>query len=189
MIRTHDAGSLRAEHAGRTVTLAGWVATRRDHGGVTFIDLRDASGSAQVVFRESDAHALRNEWVIAVTGEVRARPEGNVNPAIATGEIEVVASSLEILNEAAALPFQVDEHAEVGEEARLKYRYLDLRRPAPAAAIRLRSRVNQAARDTLLERGFVEIETPTMTRSTTEGARDFLVPARLRPGNWYALPQ
>ncbi len=189
MIRTHDAGSLRASDAGQTVTLAGWVATRRDHGGVTFIDLRDASGTAQVVFRESDAHALRNEWVIAVTGEVRLRPEGNVNPAIATGEIEVVASRLDVLNEAATLPFQVDEHAEVGEEARLKYRYLDLRRPAPAAALRLRSKVNRAARETLLDRGFVEIETPTMTRSTPEGARDFLVPARLRPGNWYALPQ
>ena len=124
-----------------------------------------------------------------MTGEVRLRPEGNVNPAIATGEIEVVASRLEVLNEAATLPFQVDEHAEVGEEARLKYRYLDLRRPAPAAALRLRSKVNRAARETLLDRGFVEIETPTMTRSTPEGARDFLVPARLRPGNWYALPQ
>ncbi len=189
MIRTHDAGSLRASDAGNTVTLAGWVATRRDHGGVTFIDVRDASGTAQVVFREADAHALRNEWVIAVTGEVRLRPEGNVNAAIPTGEIEVVASSLEVLNEAATLPFQVDEHAEVGEEARLKYRYLDLRRPGPAAAIRLRSKVNRAAREALLDRGFVEIETPTMTRSTPEGARDFLVPARLRPGNWYALPQ
>ena len=189
MIRTHDAGSLRASDAGQTVTLAGWVATRRDHGGVTFIDLRDASGTAQVVFREADAHALRNEWVIAVTGEVRLRPEGNVNAAIPTGEIEVVASSLDVLNEAATLPFQVDEHAEVGEEARLKYRYLDLRRPGPAAAIRLRSKVNRAAREALLDRGFVEIETPTMTRSTPEGARDFLVPARLRPGNWYALPQ
>jgi aspartyl-tRNA synthetase len=134
------------------VTLAGWVATRRDHGGVTFIDLRDASGTAQVVLREADvAHDLRNEWVVAVTGEVRLRPEGNVNSVIATGEIEVVASSLDVLNEAAALPFQVDEHTEVGEEARLKYRYLDLRRPAPAAAIRLRSKVNQAARNVLLE--------------------------------------
>ncbi|HEY2299265.1 MAG TPA: aspartate--tRNA ligase [Jatrophihabitans sp.] len=189
MIRTHDAGSLRASDAGQTVTLAGWVATRRDHGGVTFIDLRDASGSAQVVFREADAHALRNEWVIAVTGEVRLRPAGNVNSAIPTGEIEIVASSLDVLNEAAALPFQVDEHTEVGEEARLKYRYLDLRRPGPAAAIRLRSKVNRAAREALLDQGFVEIETPTMTRSTPEGARDFLVPARLRPGNWYALPQ
>jgi aspartyl-tRNA synthetase len=190
MIRTHDAGSLRASDAGRTVTLAGWVATRRDHGGVTFIDLRDRSGSTQVVLREdSGAHALRNEWVVAVTGEVRLRPEGNVNPALPTGEIEVAAADLQVLNEAAPLPFQLDAHTEVGEEARLKYRYLDLRRPAPAAAIRLRSDVNRSARSTLYEHGFTEIETPTLTRSTPEGARDFLVPARLRPGSWYALPQ
>ncbi|MDT4956331.1 MAG: aspartyl-tRNA synthetase [Pseudonocardiales bacterium] len=190
MIRTHEAGTLRASDAGQTVTLAGWVATRRDHGGVTFIDLRDASGSAQVVVREADiAHELRNEWVVAVTGEVRERPPGNVNPAIPTGEVEVVASRLDVLNESAPLPFQVDEHSEVGEEARLKYRYLDLRRPAPGAALRLRSKVNRAARETLYDRNFVEIETPTLTRSTPEGARDFLVPARLRPGSWYALPQ
>jgi len=190
VIRTHDAGSLRASDAGQTVTLAGWVATRRDHGGVTFIELRDRSGNVQVVLRESDeAHALRNEWVVKVTGEVRQRPEGNVNPNLATGEVEVVADSFEVLNEAGPLPFQLDEHTEVGEEARLKYRYLDLRRAAPAAAIRLRSDVNRAARDTLYEHGFTEIETPTLTRSTPEGARDFLVPARLRPGNWYALPQ
>jgi aspartyl-tRNA synthetase len=190
VIRTHDAGSLRASDAGQTVTLAGWVATRRDHGGVTFIELRDRSGHVQVVLRESpEAHALRNEWVVAVTGEVRLRPEGNVNPNVPTGEVEVVASTLDVLNEAAPLPFQVDEHAEVGEEVRLRYRYLDLRRPGPAAAIRLRSEINRAARDTLLAQAFTEIETPTLTRSTPEGARDFLVPARLRPGSWYALPQ
>jgi aspartyl-tRNA synthetase len=195
VIRTREAGSLRASDAGQTVTLAGWVATRRDHGGVTFIDLRDASGHAQVVLRAEDsaegggAHDLRNEWVVAITGEVRLRPEGNVNPGISTGEIEVVAENLTVLNEAAPLPFQVDEHSEVGEEARLKYRYLDLRRPAPGAALRLRSKVNRAARETLYEHGFVEVETPTLTRSTPEGARDFLVPARLRPGSWYALPQ
>jgi aspartyl-tRNA synthetase len=188
--RTREAGTLRASDAGQTVTLAGWVATRRDHGGVTFIDVRDASGHSQVVLREADvAHDLRNEWVVQVTGEVRLRPEGNVNPAIPTGEIEVVASQLEILNEAAPLPFQVDEHTEVGEEARLRYRYLDLRRPAPGTAIRLRSKVNRAARDVLYEHNFVEVETPTLTRSTPEGARDFLVPARLKPGSWYALPQ
>jgi len=190
VIRTHEAGTLRASHAGQTVTLAGWVATRRDHGGVTFIDLRDASGTAQVVVREGDvAHNLRNEWCVALTGEVRERPAGNVNPAIPTGEIEVVATRLDVLNESGPLPFQVDEHSEVGEEARLRYRYLDLRRPAPGAAIRLRSKVNRAARDVLYGRDFVEIETPTLTRSTPEGARDFLVPARLRPGTWYALPQ
>jgi aspartyl-tRNA synthetase len=190
VIRTHDAGSLRASDAGRTVTLAGWVATRRDHGGVTFIDLRDRTGICQVVMRESDvAHELRNEWVLAVTGEVRPRDERNVNPNLPTGEVEVVATSVEVLNEAAPLPFQLDAHSEVGEEARLRYRYLDLRRPGPAAALRLRSAVNRAARETLYEQGFTEVETPTLTRSTPEGARDFLVPARLRPGSWYALPQ
>jgi len=190
VIRTHEAGTLRASDAGHPVTLAGWVASRRDHGGVAFIDLRDASGIVQVVVRDDEiAHDLRNEWCIAVTGEVRRRVEGNVNPRIATGEIEVVASSVAVLNESAPLPFQIDEHVDVGEEARLKYRYLDLRRPGPAKALRLRSRVNRAARDVLDRHGFVEFETPTLTRSTPEGARDFLVPARLRPGSWYALPQ
>jgi aspartyl-tRNA synthetase len=193
VIRTHEAGTLRPAQVGQVVTLAGWVARRRDHGGVAFIDLRDASGTVQVVVREdllaAGVSALRNEWCVAVTGEVRARPEGNVNPNIPTGEVEVVASRLEVLSESAALPFQLDEHTGVGEEVRLKYRYLDLRRAEPAAAIRLRSRVNRAARDVLDEHGFVEIETPTLTRSTPEGARDFLVPARLRPGSWYALPQ
>jgi aspartyl-tRNA synthetase len=190
MLRTHDAGTLRASDAGQTVTLAGWVATRRDHGGVAFIDLRDRSGIVQVVVREDDiAHALRNEWVVSVTGEVRAREDRNINPNIPTGEIEVVATRVEVLNEAAPLPFQLDAHSEVGEEARLRYRYLDLRREAPAKAIRLRSEVNRAARESLYGHGFTEIETPTLTRSTPEGARDFLVPARLRPGSWYALPQ
>ena len=190
MIRTHEAGTLRPSDAGHPVTLAGWVASRRDHGGVAFIDLRDASGIVQVVVRDDEiAHDLRNEWCIAVTGEVRRRVEGNVNPRIATGEVEVVASSVAVLNESAPLPFQIDEHVDVGEEARLKYRYLDLRRPGPAKALRLRSRVNRAARDVLDRHGFVEVETPTLTRSTPEGARDFLVPARLRPGSWYALPQ
>ena len=190
MIRTHEAGTLRPSDAGHTVTLAGWVASRRDHGGVAFIDLRDSSGVVQVVVRDDEiAHDLRNEWCIAVTGEVRRRVEGNVNPRIATGEVEVVASSVAVLNESAPLPFQIDEHVDVGEEARLKYRFLDLRRPGPAKALRLRSRVNRAARDVLDRHGFVEVETPTLTRSTPEGARDFLVPARLRPGSWYALPQ
>ncbi|GAB3865010.1 aspartate--tRNA ligase [Nocardioides maradonensis] len=193
MIRTQDAGTLRAENVGQTVTLAGWVARRRDHGGVTFIDLRDASGVVQIVFRdEEEAHALRSEFCIAVTGEVIARSEGNVNPNIPTGEVEVVVSELEILNPSAPLPFPIDDASsagEVGEEARLKYRYLDLRRSGPAAAIRLRSKVNKAARDVLDRHGFVEVETPTLTRSTPEGARDFLVPARLHPGSWYALPQ
>ena len=190
MIRTHTAGSLRATHAGQTVTLAGWVARRRDHGGVAFIDLRDASGCVQVVIRdETVAAGLRSEYCLRIEGEVSRRPEGNANPNLPTGEIEVVAKDVEVLSESAPLPFQIDEHVEVGEEVRLKHRYLDLRRPAPAAALRLRSEVNRAAREVLHDREFVEIETPTLTRSTPEGARDFLVPARLQPGSWYALPQ
>ncbi len=190
MLRTHEAGTLRAGSAGQTVTLTGWVARRRDHGGVAFLDLRDASGVVQVVVRdERVAHDLRTESCLRVTGEVAVRPEGNANPSLPTGEVEVVASAVEVLGEAAALPFQVDEHVEVGEEVRLRYRYLDLRRPAPAAAIRLRSEVNRVAREVLHRHGFVEVETPTLTRSTPEGARDFLVPARLQPGSWYALPQ
>lgn len=191
MLRSHAAGSLRATDAGQTVTLAGWVARRRDHGGVIFIDLRDASGVSQVVFREADvlesAHRLRAEFCVAVTGVVEVRPEGNANPEIATGDIEVNATSLTVLGESAPLPFQLDETA--GEEARLKYRYLDLRRERPGNAIRLRSKVNAAARSVLAAHDFVEVETPTMTRSTPEGARDFLVPARLQPGSFYALPQ
>ena len=190
MLRTHEAGTLRADHAGQTVTLAGWVARRRDHGGVAFLDLRDASGVVQVVVRdEAVAHGLRDEYCLRVSGEVSIRPAGNENPALPTGEVEVVAGGLEVLSESAPLPFQIDERVDVGEEARLKHRYLDLRRPGPAAAIRLRSEVNRVAREVLHARDFVEIETPTLTRSTPEGARDFLVPARLQPGSWYALPQ
>ena len=193
MLRTRTAGSLRASDIGQVVTLTGWVDRRRDHGGVAFIDLRDASGIAQVVIREEVAHDLRAEYVLAVTGEVSARPKGNANPNLPTGEIEVVVSDVEILNAAAPLPFQVSDHAEdagqVGEEARLRYRYLDLRRSAMQHAIRLRAKVSQAARRVLDSHDFVEIETPTLTRSTPEGARDFLVPARLAPGSWYALPQ
>ena len=191
MLRSHAAGSLRGGDAGQRVTLAGWVARRRDHGGVIFIDLRDASGVAQIVFREPDvlaqAHRLRAEFCVAVDGVVEIRPEGNANPEIATGDIEVNATSLTVLGECAPLPFQLDEPA--GEELRLKYRYIDLRRDGPGAAIRLRSKVNAAARAVLARHDFVEVETPTMTRSTPEGARDFLVPARLQPGSFYALPQ
>ncbi|MBW0115532.1 aspartate--tRNA ligase [Pseudonocardia abyssalis] len=193
MMRSHPAGTLRAEHAGQSVTLAGWVARRRDHGGVIFVDLRDASGSAQVVFREGEmaerAHRLRSEFCVQITGEVVARPAGNENPELPTGAVEITVTGFTVLSESAPLPFPVDEHGEVGEEIRLKHRYLDLRRSGPAAALRLRSAVNKAARGVLDERDFVEIETPTLTRSTPEGARDFLVPARLRPGSWYALPQ
>jgi aspartyl-tRNA synthetase len=191
VLRSHAAGSLRAADAGQKLTLAGWVARRRDHGGVIFIDLRDASGVSQVVFREADvlaqAHRLRAEFCVAVEGVVEIRPEGNENPELPTGDIEVNATSLTVLGESAPLPFQLDEPA--GEEARLKYRYLDLRREGPGSAIRLRSKVSAAARDVLGRHDFVEIETPTLTRSTPEGARDFLVPARLQPGNFYALPQ
>lgn len=196
MLRSHAAGSLRASDAGREVTLAGWVARRRDHGGVIFIDLRDSAGGsgpgvAQVVFRDAavleQAHRLRSEFCVLVTGVVEIRPEGNANSEIATGEIEVNATTLTVLGESAPLPFQLDEAP--GEESRLKYRYLDLRRDGPGNAIRLRSKVNAAARGVLAEHDFVEIETPTMTRSTPEGARDFLVPARLQPGSFYALPQ
>ncbi len=190
MIRTHEAGTLRAAHVGQSVTLTGWVARRRDHGGVAFVDLRDASGYVQVVVRdEAVAAGLRNEFCLRVVGDVTARPEGNANPHLPTGEVEVVATEVEVLNEAAPLPFQIDDHVEVGEEVRLRYRYLDLRRTGPAAALRLRSEVNRTARAVLHDRGFVEVETPTLTRSTPEGARDFLVPARLAPGSWYALPQ
>jgi aspartyl-tRNA synthetase len=190
VIRTVEAGTLRPEHAGQTVTLAGWVARRRDHGGVAFLDLRDRSGLAQVVVRDEQvASGLRNEFCIAVTGEVSVRPEGNRNDALPSGAVEVLAASVEVLSEAAPLPFPIDEHVEVGEEARLRHRYLDLRRSGPAAAMRLRSNVNKAARHVLDQHGFLEVETPTLTRSTPEGARDFLVPARLQPGSWYALPQ
>lgn len=199
MLRTHEAGTLRAENASATdpsVTLAGWIARRRDHGGVAFLDLRDASGVVQVVVRDellesSGAHDLRNEFVVRVSGDVRVRPEGNENPDLPTGDVEVVATSLEVLNRAAPLPFPVEGEGagHVGEEVRLKHRYLDLRRPGPAAALRLRSEVNRAARAVLAGHDFVEVETPTLTRSTPEGARDFLVPARLQPGSWYALPQ
>ena len=195
MLRTHLAGNLNKELEGQTVTLTGWVARRRDHGGVIFIDLRDRSGLAQVVFRESAvaeaAHDLRSEFVVQVTGTVEPRPEGSANPNLASGEIEVNVTDLKVLNKAAALPFQIEDasSSEVGEEARLRYRYLDLRRERQAKAMRLRAKANQAARRVLDNHDFTEIETPTLTRSAPEGARDFLVPARLKPGSWYALPQ
>ena len=197
MLRTHLAGDLRKETAGQTVTLTGWVSRRRDHGGVIFIDLRDRSGIAQVVFRNSDvaerAHHLRSEFCVRVTGVVEQRPEGSENPNLASGEVELNVTELDILNESAALPFQVDDAAsssgEVGEETRLKYRYLDLRRSTQGEALRLRSAANRAARAVLDSHDFVEIETPTLTRSTPEGARDLLDPARLKPGTFYALPQ
>ena len=192
MIRTHDAGSLRASHAGQTVTLAGWVARRRDHGGVAFIDLRDATGSVQVVIRDEIlAGSLRAEWCLAITGEVVARPSGNENLTLPTGAVEVMGDAITVLSESAPLPFPVDTgvESEISEEVRLRYRYLDLRREGPASNLRLRSRVTSAIRRAMDNLDFLEIETPYLTRSTPEGARDFLVPVRLQPGSWYALPQ
>ncbi|MFD9593609.1 aspartate--tRNA ligase [Kitasatospora sp. NPDC059973] len=192
MIRTHDAGTLRPEHAGTTVTLAGWVARRRDHGGVAFIDLRDASGTVQIVVRDLDSvHGLRAEYCVKVVGDVRVRPEGNENPDIPTGAVEVVVSEIEVLSEAAPLPFPVAEYepGTVNEEVRLRYRYLDLRREGPAKGLRLRSKVSNIIRRVMEENDYLDIETPYLTRSTPEGARDFLVPVRLQPGHWYALPQ
>lgn len=192
MLRNTDAGSLRASHVGAVVTLAGWVARRRDHGGVAFIDLRDATGSVQVVIRdEKVAGQLRAEWCLQITGEVALRPAGNENPNIATGAIEIMGDDVVVLSEAAPLPFPVDSGADVdiSEEVRLRYRYLDLRREGPAANLRLRSKVTAAIRTVMNELDFLEIETPYLTRSTPEGARDFLVPVRLQPGSWYALPQ
>jgi aspartyl-tRNA synthetase len=192
MLRNHDAGSLRASHAGQVVTLAGWVARRRDHGGVAFIDLRDGSGSVQVVIRdEKMAGQLRAEWCLQITGEVALRPAGNENANIPTGEIEIMGDDVVVLSESAPLPFPVDSgnESDISEEVRLRYRYLDLRREGPAANLRLRSRVTSAIRRAMEELDFLEIETPYLTRSTPEGARDFLVPVRLQPGSWYALPQ
>jgi len=188
--RNAGAGTLRAADAGRRVTLAGWVASRRDHGGVAFIDLRDSTGRVQVVVKDPDvAHGLRDEFCITVEGTVEVRPAGNENPDLATGDVEVIADTLTVLSASAPLPFPIDERSTVGEEVRLRHRYLDLRRADIGDNIRMRSRVNQICRTVLLDRDFLEIETPTLTASTPEGARDFLVPARLQPGSWYALPQ
>jgi len=190
MIRSHEAGSLRAADAGVQVQLAGWVARRRDHGGVVFIDLRDGSGIMQVVLREEDvAHDLRSEFCVLVTGTVRRRPAGNENPELATGEVEVAASGLEVLSEADPLPFPIEGGGELNEEVRLRYRYLDIRREEMAAALKARSRAVYLLNEVMAGHRFVTVETPFLTRSTPEGARDFLVPVRLRPGSWYALPQ
>jgi aspartyl-tRNA synthetase len=192
MLRTHDAGSLNASSVGTNVVLAGWVARRRDHGGVAFIDLRDSTGAVQVVINdEKVAGELRAEWCVLISGVVKTRPAGNENKDIPTGEIEVVCEELKVLSEAAALPFPVDsgDIGNISEEVRLKYRYLDLRREGPAKNLRLRSKVTTAIRDVMAKQDFLEIETPYLTRSTPEGARDFLVPVRLQPGSWYALPQ
>jgi aspartyl-tRNA synthetase len=190
MIRTHEAGVLRPAQAGEQVTLAGWVARRRDHGGVVFIDLRDASGVVQVVVREENvAHDLRAEFCVLVTGSVRQRPAGNENPELPTGAIEVAADSIEVLSQADPLPFPIEGGGELSEEVRLRFRYLDIRRAEMAAALRARSDAAYLVADVMRQHRFVNVETPFLTRSTPEGARDFLVPVRLRPGSWYALPQ
>jgi len=193
-MRTHYAGSLRASDEGSEVALCGWVAHRRDHGGVVFIDLRDREGVVQVVLDPAspgcaEAHRLRSEWVVRVEGAVRPRPEGTVNPNMATGEVEVAVNRLEILNEAEPPPFPLDERVDVDETLRLRHRYLDLRRPRMAANLLTRAKLVSAMRNAMDSAGFVDVETPTLTRSTPEGARDFLVPSRLQPGTFFALPQ
>ncbi|ADH86707.1 aspartate--tRNA ligase [Desulfurivibrio alkaliphilus] len=194
--RSHHCNILNAEHIGREVTLMGWVLRRRDHGGVIFIDLRDRRGITQVVFNpetnpevHAKAHALRSEWVLAVKGTVRARPEGMANPKLKTGEIEVMVSELKILNQSQTPPFPLDEEIEISDNLRLQYRYLDLRRPAMAHNLLLRHQACQAIRQYLNGEDFLEIETPVLTRSTPEGARDYLVPSRVNPGRFFALPQ
>ena len=196
MLKSISCGSLRAEHAGQAATLAGWVHRRRDHGSLIFIDIRDREGLTQVVFNPEiapDAHRtaerFRNEWVIQVSGEVASRPEGTENPAIPTGAIELIASDASVLNESLTPPFYINEESEVDELLRMQYRYLDLRRPSMRDMLILRHRVVKFIRDFLDERGFLEVETPILIKSTPEGARDYLVPSRLYPGSFYALPQ
>ena len=200
MKRTHHCNEIRDEHVGQAVTLNGWVHSNRDLGGVLFIDIRDREGRTQAVFDPSDlpadlfetASKLHSESVISVTGKVRVRPDGTKNEKIDTGLVEVVAEQLEVLNHADVLPFSIDDPevaAKVNEELRLKYRYLDLRRPEMIHNMRLRSRVATATRVFMEDQGFLEIETPTLFKSTPEGAREFLVPSRLHPGQFYALPQ
>ncbi|HSQ36325.1 MAG TPA: aspartate--tRNA ligase, partial [Acidimicrobiia bacterium] len=195
-LRTHGAGTLRPADSGTGVRLAGWVKARRDHGGVFFLDLRDASGVVQVVVDPAAApeaaeaaRSVRDEYCVTVAGTVRLRPEGIVNPDLPTGEVEVAAAEVRVLSPADPLPFQIDDRTEIDELHRLQYRYLDLRRPRLAANLRARSRGVSAMRRALDRLGFLEVETPTLIRSTPEGARDMLVPSRLRPGAFYALPQ
>jgi len=194
-MRTHYCGQLDITHVDQEVTLFGWADRRRDHGGVIFVDLRDREGLVQIVFDPDSgehferADRVRSEYVLRVRGKVRARAEGSVNPAMKTGQIEIYARELEILNVSDTPPFQLDEHASVGEEVRLRYRYLDLRRPEMMKNLRLRSDITIAIRNFLAERGFMEVETPMLTRATPEGARDYLVPSRTHPGRFFALPQ
>ncbi len=195
-MRTHACGELRSAHVGEEVALCGWVWRQRDHGGVTFVDLRDRGGLVQLVFHPEEAaqaHAaaqgFKSESVVRVSGEVRLRPEGTVNPSLPTGDVEVAVRDVEVLAEADTPPFPIEDRIEASEELRLKYRYLDLRRPEMTEVLRLRHSINRIIREEMDARGFVEVETPMLTRSTPEGARDFLVPSRLLPGTFYALPQ
>jgi aspartyl-tRNA synthetase len=194
MMRTDRAGDLRSTDVGREVVVCGWVDGRRDHGGVVFLDVRDAAGLVQVVVDPeqpggADVHRVRGEWVIRVSGTVRPRPEGTVNDALPTGEIEVAAQRLEVLNEAETPPFPIDDRVDTDEVLRLRHRYVDLRRPRMQKNLRVRARINNALRTSLDAQGFVEVETPMLIASTPEGARDFVVPSRLSPGEFYALPQ
>ncbi len=195
IMRSHYCGEIRAANVGDEVELCGWVHRRRDHGGVIFLDVRDRTGIVQVVYdpdtRESFATAdrVRNEFVLHMTGRVRPRPEGTINPEMATGEIEVLGATLDILNASATPPFQLDEHSEAGEDVRLKHRYLDLRRPEMQQRLHLRARISSSVRRYLESHGYWEIETPTLTKATPEGARDYLVPSRTHPGEFFALPQ
>ena len=194
-MRTHYCGHINASHIDQEVEICGWVHRRRDHGGVIFIDLRDREGLVQVVYDPdlpeifSIAEHVRSEFVLRVRGRVRARPEGTVNPDMPTGEIEILGLDLEVLNRAETPPFQLDEHERVSEEVRLRYRYLDLRRPEMQQRIMMRSKVTRALRSYLDENGYLDIETPMLTKATPEGARDYLVPSRTHPGQFFALPQ
>ena len=194
--RTHYCGEVRSGHSGEKVVVMGWVQSRRDHGGLIFIDLRDRTGIVQISFSQevnaaahSKAHSLRNEYVVAVRGRVSGRPEGTVNPDLKTGAIEILAEELTILNESRTPPFEISSRYGISEDLRLKYRYLDLRRPALQENLMMRHRIVQATRNYLNREGFLEIETPFLTKSTPEGARDYLVPSRVNPGRFYALPQ
>jgi aspartyl-tRNA synthetase len=196
LLRTHTCGSLRKEHVGIEVSLAGWVNRRRDHGGLIFIDLRDREGFVQTVFNPKispaglkTAEEMRNEFVVRLTGEVSLRPPGTENPKIPTGGIEVIVKEAEILNKSNTPPFYINEEVEVDENVRLKYRYLDLRRPRMRENLLLRHQVTKFMHDFLDARGFIEVETPIFVKSTPEGARDYLVPSRIHPGSFYALPQ
>ncbi len=194
--KSHDCNSLGVSNIGETVTLMGWVQRRRDHGGLIFVDLRDRMGITQVVFdpqydavAHERAHVLRSEFVIAVEGTVRSRPEGMANPKLLTGGIEVIVRELRILNSSATPPFQIEDELDTSENVRLRYRYLDLRRPSMYRNLLLRHRAAQLTRNYFSENGFIEVETPVLTRSTPEGARDYLVPSRVNQGKFYALPQ